>query len=160
LSTYEALALIISCLSALIALLAMAGNRKLQKEANDLQRATSKLAEKQLEILDREDKSSGNARVKLDLVKEGKGQFKFYLTNIGEHDARNVDLNLILDKPSDNPIIKSEYEQKLPVPVLSPGSSVSLIAALHLGSPTAYNAVVKWVNPSGKEESYETYAAL
>ena len=160
LSNYEALALIVSCISALIAVFALAGNRKLQKEANDLQRATSKLAEKQLYILEKEDKVTNGARVKLDLIKEGKGQFKFYLTNISEQDARNVDLSLILDNPSDDPIIKSEYKQKLPIPVLSPGSSVSLIAALHLGSPTAYNALVKWVNPNGQEESYETYAAL
>lgn len=160
LSNYEALALIVSCISALIAVLALAGNRKLQKEANDLQRATSKLAEKQLSILESKSKESNGARVKLDLIKEGKGQFKFYLTNISEHDARNVDLSLILDNPSDDPIMKTEYEQKLPVPVLSPGSSVSLIAALHLGSPSAFNALVKWVNPNGLEESYETYAAL
>lgn len=160
LSNYEALAIIVSCISALIAVLVLVGNRKLQKEANDLQRATSKLAEKQLSILEKEDKASNGARVKLDLIKESKGQFKFFLTNISEHDARNVSLSLILDNPSDDPIIKSEYKEKLPVPVLSPGSSVSLIAALHLGSPTAYNALVKWVNPNGQEESYETYTAL
>lgn len=160
LSNYEALALIVSCISAFIAVLAIAGNRKLQKESNDLQRATSKLAEKQLSILEQKQNSTNSARVKLDLIKEGKGQFKFYLTNISEHDARQVNLSLILDNPSNDPIIKSEYKQKLPVPVLSPGSSVSLIAALHLGSPTAYNALVTWVNPNGQEESYETYAAL
>lgn len=157
---YEALALIVSCISALIALIAIAGNRRLQKEANDLQRATSELAKKQLTILEKEDYTSSSARVKLDLIKEGKSSFKFYLTNISEHDARNVELSLILDNPPDDPIIKSEYDQKLPIPVLSPGSSVSLIAALHLGSPTAFNALVKWVNPNGQEESYETYAAL
>ena len=157
---YEALALIVSCISALIALIAIAGNRRLQKEANDLQRATSELAKKQLTILEKEDYTSSSARVKLDLIKEGQSSFKFYLTNISEHDARNVELSLILDNPPDDPIIKSEYDQKLPIPVLSPGSSVSLIAALHLGSPTAFNALVKWVNPNGQEESYETYAAL
>lgn len=36
----------------------------------------------------------------------------------------------------------------------------TVTAPAQLGSPTAYNALVKWVNPNGQEESYETYAAL
>ena len=125
-----------------------------------MQRATSKLAEKQLEILEREDKTNIEARVKLDLVKESKGNYKFRLTNTSSQDAKNVNLKLLLNKSSDDPIIQSEYNEKLPAKTLSPGSSISLIAALHLGSPTAYNAVVSWVNPDGSEVSYETYASL
>lgn len=159
-SKFEILTIVIACVSAFISLLAIAGQRKLQREANDMQRATSLLAQKQLEILEREDKVKIEARVKLDLVKEGKGSYRFKLTNISTQDARNVQLKLLLNKPTDDPIIKSEYQQKLPAKVLSPGSSVSLIAALHLGSPTAYNAVLSWINPDDSESSYETYASL
>jgi hypothetical protein len=160
LSIFELLTLLIACVAAFISLLAISGQRKLQREANDMQRATSKLAQKQLEILEREDKSKVEARVKLDLIKEGKNDYKFRITNISTQDARNVDLKLLLNRPSDDPIIKSEYLQKLPAKVLSPGSSVSLIAALHIGSPTAYNAILSWLNPDGSTSSYETYASL
>ena len=159
-SKFEVITIVIACLSAFISLLAIAGQRKLQREANDMQRATSRLAEKQLEILEREDKLKKEARVRLDLVNEGKGRYRFRLTNISAQEAQNVNLKLLLKKESDNPIIKSEYEKKLPAKILSSGSSISLIAALHMGSPTAYNAVVSWVNPDGTESSYETYASL
>lgn len=159
-SNFEILTILIACVSAVISLVAIVGQRKLQREANDMQRATSKLAEKQLEILEREDKTKIQARVKLDLVKEGKGNYRFRLTNISSQDAKNVNLKLLLNKPNDDPIIKTEYQQKLPAKVLSPGSSISLIAALHLGSPTAYNAILSWENPDGSEASYETYASL
>lgn len=141
-------------------MLAISGQRKLQHEANDMQRATSALAQKQLEILEREGQKNTQARVKLDLIKEGKSSYKFYLTNISDQDARNVNFRLVLGNLSDDPIIKSEYKDKLPANVISPGSSLSLIAALHLGSPTAYNAIVSWVNPDGTETSYETYTSL
>ncbi len=157
---FEILTIIIACISAFISLLAIVGQRKLQREANDMQRATSLLAQKQLEIFEREDKEKVEARMKLDLVKEGKNNYRFRLTNISMQDARNVNLKLLLKSPSDDPIISSEYQEKLPAKVISPGSSVSLIAALHLGSPTAYNAELSWVNPDGSESSYETYASL
>jgi hypothetical protein len=160
LSKFEILTIVIACISAFISLLAINGQRRLQREANDMQRATSALAQKQLEILEREDKENTQARVKLDLIKESKSNYKFYLSNISDQDARNVNLQLILANSSDDPIIKSDYKRKLPAKVISPGSSVSLIAALHLGSPTAYNAVVSWINPDGSETSYETYASL
>jgi len=41
---------------------------------------------------------------------------------------------------------------------VQPGSSVTLIAAIHLGGLTAYNAVLSWVSPDGTEVSEETYA--
>lgn len=130
----------------------------MQREANDLQRATSELAKKQLEILLREEKGKNAARLSFDIFKDGK-TYRFRITNISDVDAKNVDLRLLV-KPEDSPLVKNDYEAKFPVPKLQPGSSVTLIAAIHLGSPTAYNAVLSWVNPDGTEVSEETYAAL
>lgn len=156
---YEILTLVIACIAAIVSLVTWNGQRKLQREANDLQRATSELAKKQLEILSREDKEKTQARIALDLVKDGKS-FRFRLSNISAVDAHDVDMELLLDNPKDSPIIKSEYEQKMPAKKLSPGSAVTLIAALHLGSPTAFNARLKWRNPDGSLTEDQTYAAL
>jgi hypothetical protein len=112
-----------------------------------------------LEILLREEKGKNAARVSLDLVRDGKS-FRFQVINRSEVDARDVEVELLLKKPSDSPIIPSEYQEKFPAKRLSPGSSISLIAALHLGSPTAFNAVLKWVNPDGSKSEEETYVAL
>jgi hypothetical protein len=158
-TAYELLSIVIACVAAITSLVVWNGQRKLQREANDLQRATSKLAEKQLELLLREEKGKNTARLSLALVHEGKA-YRFRITNISDVDALNVNLSLILPKPEDSPLIEAECREKLPAKRLLPGTSVSLIAALHLGSPTAYNAILSWGNPDGSSSEEETYAAL
>jgi hypothetical protein len=157
---YETLSILVSCLAAFISLVVWSGQRKLTRESNDLQRATAELAKKQLEILLREDKGKNTARLSLDLVREGKSSYFFRVTNISDIDARDIELELVLPDPEDSPIIKSEYAEKFPVKRLDPGSSVSLIAALTISSPSAYNAILKWTNPDGSCTQEETYVAL
>jgi hypothetical protein len=157
---YEVLSIFVSCLAALVSLVVWSGQRKLARESNDMQRATAELARKQLEILLREDKGKNTARLSLDLVREDKSSFLFRVTNISDIDARDVELELILPNPDDSPIIQSEYAEKFPAKRLGPGSTVSLIAALTLSSPSAYNAILKWTNPDGSRTQEETYVAL
>jgi len=156
---FEVVTIAIAVIAALISLYTLREQRRLQRESNDLQRATAELAKKQLEVLVREDSEKTKARCKLDLVRDGKG-FRFVITNISTVDAMNVGLRLILSKSSDSPIIESEGNEKLPAPKIAPGNSVSLIAALHMGSPTAYNAEVFWINPDGTEAIDRTYVSL
>ena len=158
---YEILSVLISCVAAVLSLAVWTGQRRLAREANDLQRATSELAKKQLEILLREEKGKNTARLSLTLVREGgSSSFRFRITNISEVDARDVELELLLKDPSRSPIIDSDYASKFPAPRLSPGGSITLIAAMTLGSPTAYNALIKWTNPDGSRSEAETYVAL
>jgi hypothetical protein len=158
-SQYELLSIVLSCVAAITSLVVWTGQRKLQREANDLQRATSELAKKQLELLLRGEKGRNTARLSLALVRDGKS-FRFQIKNISDVDATNVDMTLLVERPQDNPIIESEYKEKFPAKRLPPGSTLSLIAALHLGSPSAFNALLKWVNPDGSTSQEETYAAL
>lgn len=158
-SNYELLTIFIAGIAVLISLTTWNGQRKLQKESNELQKATSELAKKQLEILVKEDREKSSARLKLDLIKDGNG-YKFFITNIGNVDAKDVDLELLLTKPEDSPLIKSDYESKFPIPKLAPGSSVSLIAAITLSKPTAFNAKLSWINPDGHKIEDETFASL
>jgi hypothetical protein len=156
---FEILTLLVACIAMIISLFTWKGQRALQRESNDLQRATSELAKKQLEVLLRDDKQKSQARLAFDLVKDGKS-FRFKISNISTVDAYDVQIELLLDNPKDSPLIQSDLEQKLPAKKLAPGSAVTLIAALHLGSPTAYNARLKWRNPDGSVTEDQTYAAL
>ncbi|PSW44385.1 hypothetical protein [Photobacterium leiognathi] len=158
-SEYEVLSVILSSLAALISLIVWNGQRKLQRESLDMQKATAELAKKQLEILLREDKEKSTARLKVDLVKSGNG-YKFVITNISNVDAKNISFELLVDNPRNNPLVGSDVNSKLPAPKLSPGSELSLLAAIHLGSPTAYNALLTWTNPNGEAVSDETYVSL
>ncbi len=158
-SEYEALSIVIACIAALVSLLAIRSNRELQRRSNELQLAQSKLAEKQLEILERDDANNQNARVKIDLRKSGAG-YKFFLTNISEQPARNVSFKLHLQEGTSTPLIESELEEKLPIPVLEPGNSVSFFAALSSGTAFAYNVEISWVNPDHEETCIDTYVAV
>lgn len=158
-SQYELFATAVACFAVLVSLIVWNGQRKLQREANDLQRATAKLAEKQLELLLRDERGKSAARLSLDLFRDGK-TYRFRLTNVGEAEARDAEIELVLQRPDDSPIIDSEYAEKFPAKRLMPGSSVTLIAALHLGSPTAYNAILSWTNPDGTRVKEEAYVAL
>lgn len=157
-STFELINAFIALLALLASLVTWFGQRKLQREANDLQRATSKLAEQQLQILERQERGRGSARLRVELVPNGRG-WQFVLANVGEAEARNVDLRFVLEHDSDSPIISSEYAEKFPLPKLPSGSRVTLIAAMHLGGPSAFNLIIGWTNPAGdrmEEDAYVT----
>jgi hypothetical protein len=72
LSKYEILSIALGCIATFVSLVVWFGQRKMQKEANDLQLATSELSKKQLEILLREEKGKNAARLSFDLFKDGK----------------------------------------------------------------------------------------
>lgn len=158
-TAFEILTVVIACIAILISIYTLAEQKKLQKESNELQKATSALAKKQLEIIVREDEEKSSARLTLDLSKDGNG-YKFYITNISSVDASNVQLDLLLDKPEQSPLIKSDYDSKFPAPKISPGSTISLIAELNIGRQTAFNAKLKWTNPDGKAVEDETFVSL
>jgi hypothetical protein len=143
-----------------VSLIVWVGQRKLQRESNDLQRATSELAKKQLEMLLREEQGKNTARLKLDLVRDGRSSFRFVITNISEVVARDVELELLLKDGEDSPIVAQEYSTKFPAKMLGPRTSISLIAALTLSSPTAFNALLRWTNADGSRTEDETYIAL
>ncbi len=96
-SKYEILSVVLGCLASFISIIVWFGQRKIQKESNDLQRATSELAKKQLEILLREEQGKNTARLSFDIYKDGK-TYRFRITNISDVDAKNVSLKLLLKK--------------------------------------------------------------
>ena len=159
-TVYEIIATVLSVAAIGISVYALRAQHRLQKESNDLQSATSELARKQLELLVRDEQGRDKARIALDFIKESRTSFRFVITNISDVDAQNVNLELLLDNPDDSPLIASEVKSKLPAPKLSPGSSLTLIAALHMGSPLAYRAKLTWTNPDGTESVDETFVSL
>lgn len=102
--------------------------------------------------------SDQNADLRLDLIEHGKGH-RFKLTNISGVTARNIDLELELAENQHDPIPDSEY-LKFPVPMLSPGATMSVLARIPLGVATAYSAIVSWENPNGDHTHAKLYASL
>jgi hypothetical protein len=156
---YELLSILIALVAAVISLVAWFGQRKLQREANELQRSTADLAQKQLEMIEREETSRREVRLSVALERFGTS-YRFLVSNVGEQEAWNVELLFLFLDPQLNPIVHSEYIEKFPVPVLHAGESVSLIAALADRSPTAYHVRLTWKDPNGKVGQREVSVAL
>ncbi|HAU1023885.1 TPA: hypothetical protein JL724_001153 [Legionella pneumophila] len=158
-TNYELISILASVIACVISLNNWFGQRKLQQESNDLQRATSELAKKQLEIILREEKDADKSHIALDLIRDG-NTYRFRITNVSNVVAKNVNLELILNNQKDNPIPQGEYVDKLPIKMLPPGGSVTLIAALNFSTPTSYNALLRWTNPNGDIIEEETFVSL
>lgn len=158
-TSFEVLSVLLACLAVVMSLVAWTGQRRLQREANGLQRATAELARKQLEILLREEKGKNSARLSLALVKDGK-EFRFVLQNVSDVEATDIELEPVLQRPEDNPIITSEYQEKFPLKRLLPGAEIRLHAIIYLSSPSAFNVRATWKNPDGKAVQEEFFVSL
>lgn len=180
-------AVIVALIAALISLLTKRDQRKLQKESIELQKSQSRLAEKQLELIESEEKikqstielqraqarlsfkqlesfekeeaAKSRAAVRLDLRSTGSSRYKLFLSNASNVNATDVSFKLDIPSKYSSPLIESEVEEKLPIPVLAPGSDVSFIAALCDDTPLGFNATVHWTNPDGTADTSEIYVS-
>lgn len=104
---------------------------------------------------------AARSEIRLSVVLERfKSSYRFYISNVGEQEATNVELLFLFLAPQLNPIIQSEYTEKFPVPVLPKGESVSLVAALADESPTTYHVRLKWNEPNGKVGQKDVHVSL
>lgn len=152
-TTFETLTLLIPWLALVISVYTFFQQRKLQREANELQRATSQLAEKQLEMLKREEAERHRSR--LSIVLTGRqGSHLILLRNVGSTEAANVRIESIRE-PS--PLVKHQIESMFPLEYLKPGAEIRLGAAVYVESPEKFAIRLLWRDPDGteREEQFE-----
>lgn len=123
-----------------------------------VQKVTAQLEAKQLQILEREEKQKTQADIQVYLVREGGANYSFLIKNVGSVSAKDVQFEL-QDCP-DSPLVTGDYNRKLPAPILNPGGTIRLMAAIHQKSPSVYNGVVSWTNPDKERHSKEFYLTL
>ncbi len=144
-TTVEKLTLLIPWLALVISIYTFMQQRKLQKEANELQRATSELAERQIKMLERE--AHDQRRAKLSLVLEGKqGAHRLVLRNSGKALATNVSIEST-GEPS--LLVPQQIEAMFPLKQLRPESQVSFSAAIYSASPPKFGIRLLWTDPDG-----------
>ena len=148
---FELLYLLTTLLSVVVATVALLRTRRLD-------RITAELAAKQLELLNRADRERNQATLVAELVREGQQKFAFYISNPGDAMAHDVNFELLDCEAS--PLVKGDYEQKIPAPSIAPGGRIRLVAALHLSSPLTYQARVSWRNPDQTTASQEFFLAV
>ncbi len=155
-SRFEAITTILSVIAIGLSIYTLVFQRRLQKESNELQRATAELARRQLATLSRDEEERGKAKLIVD-VQNSATSDRFVITNVGATDARDVNFELLLDEANPSPLVDTEYREKLPAPKLSPGQSISLIAALDDQSPSRFKTRLSWLNPDGTVSNKVTY---
>jgi hypothetical protein len=148
-----------------IALLAIVQDQQLR-----LQKKQEELTDLQLEGLRKQAQlsASGNASfataekadVRVDLETMGGGEFKFFVTNWGDAPARNVTFELDLEPGKPSPLVKGDYDEKIPIQELGPGNRVPLWAAITMGMGTSFPARWSWQNPDGTTETRRSLLAL
>ena len=151
---YEILTLLISLLAIIVAVVSLVRTRKIQDKQLEFQKIAADLSTKQLEIIQKEEA----ARINVRLEKFGSG-YKFIITNVGKAVAKDIHFSLD-GRAGDNPLIPSEYAEKIPIPALHPGNSATLHASLHMQSAMRYTVCVRWKNPDGRQVSDEIFTSL
>jgi len=145
-TAYELISVVASFVAVVISGVSLLRTWHLQRQQLRLNEVTEQLSRKQLSVLAAQEAATARARVVADLTKFGSDWY-FTITNQGPAPARSVNFELV--DCADSPLVEGDYEQKVPIPLLQPGQTTRLLAALHQGSPTRYNAKVSRTNTDG-----------
>lgn len=157
---YEGITTAIAVVALIVSAVAMyrAGvANKLAKDANELARAQDALAQLHLQ---QEQVRRNKAALSLEMVKvQNQNKFghpiapsyKFNLRNDGAVSATACQFEILT---ADSPLVAQDYADKLPA-TLAPGQTLSVLAAVHQGTPSKLDAVVSWTNPDGTQERQE-----
>lgn len=156
-SQYELLALLLALVAVVISAISLIRTGKLQRQQSRLNEVTEELSRKQLELITKEEAVKEQALVIADL--EGYGSdWRFVITNEGLSPAENVEFELI-DCPK-SPLVTGDYNEKLPIPMLQPGQTVRLIAAIAQGNSLTYTARVSWTDSDGTRKKKEYFLSI
>ena len=147
-TAYEILTSLTAIVAVIISILSLNRTRRIQAKQLEFEAITTALANKQLEILTKEEQLAERAHVTVDLVRVGASDYRFVIMNQGAVVALDVTFEIDSVSPY-NPLLRSETERKLPYPSLQPGQSFTLIASFNMQSPLSYDVHLKWQNPNG-----------
>jgi hypothetical protein len=75
---------------------------------------------------------------------------RFVIVNAGEGTAHGVQFDIKPEDGQESPLVKGDYDQKLPIEILRPGDSVELLAGLTFGSGTVFGAKWRWRDEDGE----------
>ena len=144
---FETLSVLIPWLALVIAIYTFFQQRKLQREANDLQRATSELATRQLQMLEQEKLERHKAKLSLVLVGT-QGNHTLLLSNTGIADATNVRIESL--GPA-SPLVEHQISSLFPLERLRPSEELRLGAAVYYESPPTFSLRLRWKDSDNSE---------
>ena len=147
-SYFELLSILTACVALVVSLVVWNGQRKLQRDANELQRATAALSQRQLELIKKEEAAAKVANLELQLKEQG-GRHVLALTNYGPAIAFDVKLTPMEVGAEDSLLMPDELAAKFPAARLLSGMRIGLMASVDLGSPSKLPFRVEWRDGRG-----------
>jgi hypothetical protein len=134
---------------------------RIAEEANDLAKAPADLAKMRLA---QEEARRNKTSVSLALYRHqtlgANGRpftdYRFRLTNNGDVPAVAAGFEITT---ADNPLVEQDYVAKLPASI-APRQFIDVLAAVHMGSPSRWDAIVFWTNPEGIQEALERVVTM
>jgi hypothetical protein len=160
----------VALVAVIISLVSLRRTSKVQEQQLRLQRKQEELTDLQLESLRRQSQtrtlpaaavaaSQERADVRVDLERVGR-DYKFIITNWGRVPSRDVTFGLDLGAGKPSPLLRGDYDVKIPIPELGPGNRVPLLAAITLGMAPIFPARWSWRNPDGSVETRKSQLAI
>lgn len=170
LTAQQVITALIALLAIVVSAVSLHRTSKVQEQQLRLQKKQEELTDLQLEALRKQAQLAASppaapvaqerADVRVDLEKVGRGEFKFFITNWGSVPAHNVTFDLELEAEKRSPLVKGDYDEKIPIQELGPGNRVPLWAAITMGMGTSFPARWSWRNPDGTTETRKSLLAI
>ncbi len=168
-STTQIITWLIALVAGIVAVVSLHRTGKVQKQQLHLQKKQEELTDLQLDALRKQAEIAASAHVeapqekadvRVDLEKVGRGDYRFIITNWGTVPAREVTFELELADDQRSPLVSGDYDEKIPIQELAPGSRVPLWAVITLGMSSSFPACWTWRNPDGSTETRRSLLAI
>lgn len=142
-----------------VSLISLRKTGKFNARQNELAETTERLNRLLIDRETVEGEAAKKADISANLINVSKNSYRLKVFNKGKGVARNVRLTDLAD-PGDSILIRSDIEERFPVPILEQHQSVALIAAIHMGSPLRAHVKLVWDDETGTDHEKELTPAL
>lgn len=85
---------------------------------------------------------------------------RFIIANVSQGAAYDVHFDIDLEEGKEHPLVKGDYDEKLPIEVLRSGDQVELLAALTSGSGIVFKCQWSWRDEDGKKRQRDEKISL
>jgi hypothetical protein len=138
-----------------VSIVSLRRSNAVKKQQASLQKKQEELIDLQLQLhrreaaaVNRSQPATQPADVRVSLEGTARSA-RFTIRNWGYGAARNVNLEVKPLSGNESPLVSGDYDEKLPVPRLSPGGECSLIAALSFDTGITFDVTWSWEDEDG-----------
>ena len=150
-TTTETITSLISLLAVLVSLIALFRSRQNHAQLLELEKVHAELSRRQIDEIEERKREALKAKLTVRLEKADT-DYKFIITNQGQSTASNIYFG-IEQGNEHNPLVRGDFEQKIPFPALAPNESYHLLAHIPLNiRQLTYEISIRWNNPDGTQK--------